>query len=257
MTKPDYMTFEPFTLHGAERTSRWLITCDHASNAVPPCVGGGSLGLDEADMSRHIAYDVGAAGVTRALADALGAPAILSNFSRLVIDPNRGLDDPTLLMKIYDGSVIPTNRHADAAEKARRVAAFHAPYHNALAELAARQDDTVIIAIHSFTPRLNGRAPRPWHIGVLHAFDDRLSDPLLDLLNAESDLCVGDNEPYAGHLPGDAVDRHALQMGRANALIELRNDLIDTAETQADWGARLAPILTQALAQMEATDAQD
>lgn len=251
------MTFDPYTIHGAERTSRWLITCDHASNAVPPSVGGGSLGLSDGDMERHIAYDVGAAGVTKALADTLGAPAILSNFSRLVIDPNRGLDDPTLLMKIYDGTVIPANRDADEIEKARRVDAFYTPYHNALADLAARQDDTVIIAMHSFTPRLNGRKPRPWHIGILHAYDDRFSDPLLDLLHAEDDLCVGDNEPYAGHLPGDTVDRHALQTGRANALIELRHDLIDTPETQEAWGQRLAPILTNALTKMEASDAKD
>jgi predicted N-formylglutamate amidohydrolase len=247
--------FEAFHLHGAARKSRWLITCDHASNIVPPCVGGGSLGLSDADMQRHIAFDVGAAGVTRALADALNAPAVLSNFSRMVIDPNRGLDDPTLLMKLYDGTVIPANRTADEVEKARRVEAFHAPYHSALADLAARQDDTVIIAIHSFTPRLNGRSPRPWHIGILHQFDDRLSDPLLDLLRDEDDLYVGDNEPYAGHLPGDSVDRHALQMGRANALIELRSDLIETPDQQVAWANRLAPILTQALIQMEDVDA--
>ncbi|WP_144055475.1 N-formylglutamate amidohydrolase [Octadecabacter antarcticus] len=246
---------EAFHLHGAARKSRWLITCDHASNNVPPCVGGGSLGLPDADMQRHIAYDVGAAGVTWALADALNAPAILSNFTRMVIDPNRGLDDPTLLMKLYDGTIIPANRAADEVEKARRVDAFYAPYHAALTELAARQDDTVIIAIHSFTPQLNGRPARPWHIGILHAFDDRLSDPLLALLQSEDDLCVGDNEPYAGHLPGDAVDRHALQMGRANALIELRSDLIETSDQQIVWAKRLAPILTQALIQMEAKDA--
>ncbi|MEN8841453.1 MAG: N-formylglutamate amidohydrolase [Octadecabacter sp.] len=250
-------SFEPFSVHGAKRHSRWLITCDHASNAVPPCVGGGSLGLPDADMQRHIAYDIGAAGVTRALADALDAPAVLSNFSRMVIDPNRGLDDPTLLMKLYDGSVIPTNAQADIIEKARRVDAFYTPYHNAYADLAARQDDTVIVAMHSFTPRLNGRPPRPWHIGILHAFDDRLSSALLALLKDEDDLCVGDNEPYSGHLPGDAIDRHALQTGRANTLIELRNDLIETAEQQIAWAKRLAPILTNALTQMEAKDAKD
>jgi len=102
--------YEPFFIHEGARTSRWLITCDHAANTVPPSVNGGSLGLPEADMERHIAFDIGAAGVTRALADALGAPAVLSNFSRLVIDPNRGVNDPTLLMKLYDGSVIPANR---------------------------------------------------------------------------------------------------------------------------------------------------
>jgi predicted N-formylglutamate amidohydrolase len=247
--------FEPFHLHGAARRSQWLITCDHATNIVPPCVGGGSLGLTDADMQRHIAYDVGAAGVSRALADALNAPAVLSNFSRLVIDPNRGLDDPTLLMKLYDGTVIPANRTASEVEKARRVDAFYAPYHNALTKLAERQNNTVIIAIHSFTPQLNGRAARPWHIGILHQFDDRLSDPLLSLICSEDDLCVGNNEPYAGHLPGDSIDRHALQMGRANALIELRSDLIETPCQQITWAKRLAPILTQALIQMETQDA--
>src|SRR6056297_2285545 len=111
------MTYQPFHLHGAGRRSRWVISCDHATNTVPPSVGGGDLGLNPPDMERHIAYDVGAAGVTRALADLLDAPAVLSNFSRLVIDPNRGTDDPTVLMKLYDGTVIPANRHADTAEK--------------------------------------------------------------------------------------------------------------------------------------------
>lgn len=251
------MTFEPFHIHAGERQSRWLITCDHAANTVPSCVGGGSLGLSEADMARHIAFDPGAAGVTRALADALDAPAILSNFSRLVIDPNRGLNDPTLLMKLYDGSVIPANRDADIIEKARRVDAFYEPYHQAYAHLAARRDNTVIIAVHSFTPKLKGRPDRPWHVGILHEHDNRLSDPLLALLYAEGDLCVGNNEPYAGHLPGDAVDRHALQTGRANALIEVRQDLIETPAQQEAWGQRLAPILRRALEIMENTNARD
>ena len=250
-------SFEPFSVHGAKRQSRWLITCDHASNAVPPCIGGGSLGLPDEDMQRHIAYDIGAAGVTRALADALDSPAVLSNFSRMVIDPNRGLDDPTLLMKLYDGSVIPANRSADSAEKARRVDAFHAPYDAAIAELVARQDDTVIVAIHSFTPQLQGRPPRPWHIGVLYDDDGALSLPLLDLLRTHPDLCVGENEPYPGGYVGDTIDRHANQTGHANSLIELRSDLIETADQQIAWAKRLAPILNNALAQMEATDAND
>lgn len=245
------MTYDPFHLHGAKRRSRWVITCDHATNTVPPEVGGGDLGLNPADMERHIAYDVGAAGVTRALADLLDAPAVLSNFSRLVIDPNRGRDDPTLLMKLYDGTIIPANRYADKAEKDRRAATYYDPYHQALDSLVSRYDDTVLLAIHSFTPRLNGRHPRPWHIGVLYASDRRLADPLLALLGQQDDLCVGDNEPYEGHLPGDSVDRHALQAGRPNALIEIRNDLIVTPEQQARWAARLASVLTQALHMMD------
>jgi len=243
--------FQPCEQYGADRASRWVITCDHASNVVPPSVGGGSLGLPEADMERHIAYDVGAAGVTRALADALDAPAVLSNFSRLVIDPNRGLDDPTLLMKLYDGSVILANRHADEAEKARRVVAFYQPYHDALAQIVARRCDNAIVAIHSFTPQLNGRPPRPWHVGILHADDDRLATPLLDELSREGDLCVGDNEPYVGHLMGDSIDRHALQTGRLNALIEVRNDLIETPEQQKAWGLRLAGLLTRAITRID------
>ena len=233
---------------GETRSGRWLVSCDHASNLVPAQVHGGDLGIGAADMGRHIAYDVGAAGLATALGAALDSPVILSRFSRLVIDPNRGEEDPTLVMRLYDGTIIPANRHADVAEVERRLQLLHRPYHAAYARLAARRDDTVILAIHSFTPRLNGRGPRPWQIGVLHSpLDDRLSRALLARLLAEADLCVGDNEPYAGHLPGDAVDRHALQAGRHNTLIELRNDLIADAGAQQQWATRLAPLLTSAL----------
>ncbi len=241
------MTDEPYEILGADRPGPWLITCDHASNRVPASVNGGTLGLPEAEMARHIAWDVGAAGVTRALAEHLDGPAILSRFSRLVVDPNRGEDDPTILMKVYDGTIIPGNRGADAAERERRLDAFYRPYHAAYAELAARRRDTIVVAVHSFTPKLWGRAPRPWHVGILYdPRDERLSRPFLDRLHAEPDLVVGENEPYAGHLPGDAVDRHGLMPGRANALIELRHDLIETPDDQAAWAARLAPLLEAA-----------
>lgn len=152
---------DAYRIIGEERNSRWLITCDHASNRVPEAIGGGSLGIAEEDMSRHIAYDPGAAGVAVALGEALDAPVILSNFSRLVIDPNRGEDDPTLVMKLYDGTIIPGNRRADAVEIERRLDLLYRPYHAAYERLAARRPDTVIVAIHSFTPSLRGRPPRP------------------------------------------------------------------------------------------------
>ncbi len=247
-----HMTYCAYEIIGEDRPAPWLLTCDHATNAVPASVNGGDLGLPEADMGRHIAYDVGAAGVTRRLADLLDAPAILSTFSRLVIDPNRGEDDPTLLMKLYDGTVIPGNRLADEAELERRMDLCYRPYHAQVERLAAtRPENSVYLAIHSFTPRLNGRVPRPWQIGVLHAYDGRFAVPLIERLQEEPDLVVGDNEPYSGSLFGDSVDRHALKHGRPNALIELRHDLIDTPEGDLEWADRLAPILQDALERSE------
>jgi predicted N-formylglutamate amidohydrolase len=240
------MTYQPFKIEGDERPARWLITCDHACNTVPDFVNDGDLGVAAEDMARHIAYDVGAAGVARALARLLDAPAILTNFSRLVIDPNRGEDDPTLLMKLYDGTIIPGNRHADMAEIEQRLNHCHRPYHTALAKLAARRDDTVIVAVHSFTRQLKARPPRPWHLGLLYAADERLARPLLKRLEDEVDICVGANQPYGGHLPGDSIARHAIAYERLNILLELRNDLIETEAQQIGWAQRLAPMLIEA-----------
>ncbi|MBV7408369.1 N-formylglutamate amidohydrolase [Maritimibacter sp. DP1N21-5] len=240
------MTYHPFHTFGADRTGRWLITCDHAQNFVPEAVAGGDLGIAPEDMARHIAFDPGAAGVSLALGELLDASVVCSNFSRLVIDPNRGEDDPTLVMKLYDGTIIPANRHADAAEVQRRLNLCYRPYHQEVARLAARREDTLYCAVHSFTRQLRGRDPRPWQVGVLFARDERLTAPLIALLEAEGDLCVGANEPYGGHLDGDSVDRHAIRHNRPNVLVEVRNDLIRTEDQQRQWAARLAPLLEEA-----------
>jgi len=237
-----------FTIEGQDRPGRWLVTCDHASNEVPDWVGGGSLGIPADDMARHIAWDIGGAGLARALGQHLDSPVLMSDFSRLVIDPNRGEDDPTLVMKLYDGTIIPANRHVGSTQIEERLDRLYRPYHAAYARLAALRPDRVIVAIHSFTPCLRGREPRPWHVGVLYShLDARLSKPLIARLMQEKDLCIGDNEPYSGHLPGDAIDRHALRTGRHNTLVEVRHDLIDTSDAQSHWAARLGPILTVAL----------
>jgi predicted N-formylglutamate amidohydrolase len=199
-------------------------------------------------MARHIAWDPGAAGVARLLSALLDSAAILATFSRLVIDANRGEDDPTLIMQVSDGTVIPGNRDIGAGGRAERLDRLYHPYHAACARLAARRRDTVLCAVHSFTPQLRGRAARPWQVGILHSpRDSRLALALIARLRAGRDLCVGDNEPYAGHLPGDAIDRHALAHGRPNVLVELRQDLIATPTDQAAWAARLAPILAGVL----------
>ncbi|UWQ18568.1 N-formylglutamate amidohydrolase [Jannaschia sp. M317] len=240
------MTEPAFHVHAADAPSDWVICCDHANNRVPAEVGG-TLHLPEAEMARHIAWDPGAAGVTRELSRLLAGPAVLSNFSRLVIDPNRGEADPTLLMKLYDGTIIPGNRHADASEKARRLDLFHRPYHAALAGVLDTRAAPVICSVHSFTPQLRGRAPRPWQVGILFNRDRRLTDPIIARLESERDLCVGVNEPYDGYYPGDTMDRHALTRGALHVLIELRQDLISDEAGQRHWAARLAPHLTAAL----------
>ncbi|MCP8938850.1 N-formylglutamate amidohydrolase [Alsobacter sp. SYSU M60028] len=221
-----------------------LVICDHASNAMPPEYG--ALGLPASELARHIAYDIGAAAAARALARRLGAPAVLSTFSRLLIDPNRGEDDPTLVMKLSDGAVVPGNARVDAAEVERRLARFYRPYDRAVGEAVERAlaagAPPAIVSVHSFTPVWKGTA-RPWHVTVLWDSDPRLPLPLIAALSADPALTVGDNEPYDGALAGDTLNRHATRRGLSNALIEIRQDLVSTSEDAAAWGERLADAL--------------
>jgi predicted N-formylglutamate amidohydrolase len=239
------------TIEGAHE-SGILILCDHASNAVPPDLG--DLGLPKAEFQRHIAYDIGAAAVTRSLARRLGAPAILTRFSRLIIDPNRGRDDPTLVMRLSDGAVVPGNAHVDDAEIASRIERFYDPYDAAIASRIRNAmmsgHPPVIMTVHSFTPIWRGR-PRPWHVGILWDTDERFVQPLLKGLRAEAGLVVGDNEPYDGALAGDTVDRHATALGLASALIEIRQDLIASQEGAEEWAARFARLLEPLAAREE------
>jgi len=229
--------------------SNVLILCDHASNRVPAAVNGGSLGISEADMNRHIAFDIGTRETALLIAEALQAPMLASRFSRLVIDPNRGEDDPTILMKIYDHTIVEGNRHADAVEKQRRIAAYHRPYRAAidaaLSKVTARGETPVVISIHSYTPQLNGRPKRPWHIGILWDSDASIPVPLMEKLRQNPKIVVGDNEPYSGELRGDTMSTHATRHGYPHVLIELRHDLIDTPEGQAEWAAILAKPLQE------------
>ncbi|MDO5621153.1 MAG: N-formylglutamate amidohydrolase [Paracoccus sp. (in: a-proteobacteria)] len=241
------MTERAYWIEGEGRASRWLVTCDHATNRVPDWINGGDLGIAAEDMGRHIAYDVGAAGLALALAGLLDAPVIGSDFSRLVIDPNRGEDDPTLVMRLYDGTVIPANRDTDPAGRAARLDRLHRPYHAALDRLARARPDRAICAIHSFTPQLRGRERRPWQVGILYSHrDERLGRRMVDACRARG-WVTGDNQPYAGHLDGDSIDRHALAHGLPNLLIELRNDLIADAAGQAEWATHLAPVVQEVL----------
>ncbi|HYS45234.1 MAG TPA: N-formylglutamate amidohydrolase [Rhizomicrobium sp.] len=228
-----------------------LFLCDHASNALPE----GGLGLDPGLLQTHIAYDIGAAALTRALAAAYGSPALLGAWSRLLIDLNRGADDPTLVMKLSDGSLIPGNilgnRDAEAAEVARRIAHYHAPYHAAIdAALDRMGADAAVISMHSFTPFWKGRA-RPWEVGVLYDRDTRLAAPLMARLK-EAGISVGDNEPYSGALEGDTLYQHGTLRALPHVLIEIRQDLIETEAAAQAFASHLKPILDAALADMAA-----
>jgi predicted N-formylglutamate amidohydrolase len=225
-----------------------LFLCDHASNALPPDMG--SLGLAPALFSTHIAHDIGAATVTRTLAAAYGAPALLGAWSRLLIDLNRGADDPTIVMKLSDGSIIPGNRDAGQAEVARRIALWHAPYHTAItAALDAIGPGAVIVSMHSFTPAWKG-VPRPWEVGVLYDSDARLAAPLMARL-AQAGFTVGDNEPYHGALDGDTLNVHGIRRGLPHVLIEIRQDLIGDDAAAQDFAMKLKPILDMALRDMK------
>src|SRR5262245_42909110 len=221
-----------------------ILLCDHADNAMPPKYG--TLGLPPDQLKRHIAYDIGAAAVTRALAAALGVPALMTRYSRLLIDPNRGRDDPTLIMRLSDGTVIPGNRKLDRAERDRRLQLYYEPYHRAVDAIIDRflkaGVEPILLSIHSFTESWKQLA-RPWHAGVLWGKDARLAKPLLAGLYAEGDLIVGENQPYAGLLKGDCLWRHGVERGLASAISEIRQDLIRDAAGQEAWSLRLGRIM--------------
>lgn len=235
----------PFRIERPEGGSPFVLTCDHAGARVPRKLA--SLGVSAQDMQRHIAWDIGAAAITSRLAAALDAFAILQTYSRLVIDCNRRPGIPASIVRLSEATRIPGNEHVtveDAAEREREI--FH-PYHERIrAELDERERQrrpTILISVHSFTPRFHG-TPRPWHAGVLYNKDPRLAGALLRMLRSERGLVIGDNEPYA---VSDATDYtlpvHGEQRGLAHVGVELRQDLIAAEPGQRQWAERL----TQAL----------
>ena len=230
-----------------------LVTCDHASNAIPRALG--SLGLAPDALAQHIGWDIGAAAVTRRLAAALDAPALLSGYSRLVVDCNRDPDDPSSIPEFSDGVVIPGNRQLSPEAQALRRAACFAPYHAAilarLEALIAAASAPALLSIHSFTPVMNGVA-RPWHVGILWDKDPRIPVPLLAALGADPAISVGDNQPYSAREPaGYTVRHHAVMRGLPHVAIELRQDLVAAPEGAAAWAARLAAALKPILARRE------
>lgn len=226
-----------------------LLVCDHASNFIPERLG--RLGVSTADAQGHIAWDIGAAAVTRRMSECLGAPAVLSGYSRLLIDCNRDPEDPSAIPEISGDVPIPGNRRLDAVGRAQRRDALFAPYHRAIgtacAGLRGHGVPPVLVSIHSFTPCLCGTA-RPWHVGVLWNRDPRLAVPALDRLRGLGSLCVGDNQPYSAREIGYTMDTHAGTLGLPHVTFEIRQDLVGDDDGCDRWAALLGGMVADLLA---------
>jgi len=230
-----------------------ILVCDHATAKIPAALG--TLGLAEDALAAHIALDIGAAGVVRHLSRRLQLPAVLCGFSRLVVDCNRSLNDPTAFAEFSDGCRVPGNIGLSHADRQERADAVYWPYHHAIRDrlqaLEPLGDAPALIAIHSFSPEL-GSESRPWHFGILWDKDPRIPVPLLHALRALPGVMVGDNEPYSGKHPSDfTVDHHAEAEGLPHVSIELRQDLIATDQGVEHWGDILAEALEPILSDPE------
>jgi predicted N-formylglutamate amidohydrolase len=240
------------TLH-PDGPSDLFLVCDHAGRRMPRRLG--QLGVSDAEMERHIAYDIGAASVAVQLADALGATLIRQVYSRLVIDCNRDPSVPSSIPEISETTAIPGNAGLTDGQRAARRDEIFAPYHAAIAAAldARAARPTAFVAVHSFTPVYKGVA-RPWHVGVLYNRDARLSMILKRRLLEEGDLVVGDNEPYfVNDLTDYSIPVHAERRALPYLELEIRQDLIASEAGQAEWAARLIRLLPQVWAEFRAT----
>ena len=233
-----------------DKDSNFLIICDHASNHIPDNYN--NLGLDKEVLNTHIAYDIGVKEVASNISQSLQCPLVMSNFSRLLIDANRGIDDPTLIMKISDGSIIPGNKNisflANCEEKKKRIYFYYDKYHKKISDIIDRSIKKdifpVIISIHSFTPVFWGKK-RSIELGVLWDSDDRLPNIFFSYLNKNfRNMSIGDNKPYSGRMKNDTLYRHGTKQGIANILIEIRQDLISDSAGQLKFSKLIAqPLL--------------
>ncbi|MGE5503017.1 MAG: N-formylglutamate amidohydrolase [Actinomycetota bacterium] len=239
----------PFEEIAGTDDSRVLVICDHASAAIPPSLG--DLGLQPEHRLAHIAWDIGAARVARALAARLGCPAVLAGVSRLVIDCNRQPGDPGSIPTVSCGIAVPGNRLVDDAEADSRAEAWFWPYHHRIGTLLAHLwrhgPAPAMVSVHSFTPAMNG-SPRPWHVGVLWNRDDRMARPVMEALSARPGLVVGDNQPYSGREINYTLDTHAGAAGLPHVSFEVRQDLVADEAGCDRWADVLASVLAPVLA---------
>lgn len=246
---------QPFIVRNGDAVSPVFLVCDHASRRIPRALG--TMGLDPAARRCHLALDIGAGALTEALAESLGATAVLCQYSRLVVDCNRQLMDPGAFLEFGDGVIIPGNRNLHREDKEQRADEIYWPYHNAielqLARLAEAGIDPIFVAIHSFTPVLNGEA-RTWEMGVLWDRDPITARAFIESLR-DAGYLVGDNEPYSGKAPQDfTVDHHAERAELQHVGLEIRQDLIHHEDGVERIAAVMHDLLAALPARLQPTD---
>ena len=240
----------PVETVNARGRSPFVLCCEHAGRAIPERLG--DLGVDTADMARHIAWDVGAEGLSRRLSVLLDAPLVLQRYSRLVVDCNRPFAAPDCFAAVSDCTPVPGNQRLAERERRQRFEEIHQPFHRALAGLLDRRAEqeaaSILVAVHSFTPRLAGGAERPWHAGALSNRDGRFAVHFLDAFRTGNPgMNVAHNQPYlVDDLTDYTIPVHGEGRGIPHLLLELRNDLIDDDEGQRRWAQQVAEALVVA-----------
>ncbi len=239
---------QPFTLLNEDSDTPIFLIADHASREIPEKYN--NLGVEDPSvLRRHIAWDIGIEDVTKRMAEKLGATAIFSTFSRLLIDANRYPTDPSSCPAISDGVEVPGNKDLPQEERDHRVETYFKPYHKKLVEiLEAKQAlgaTPIVISMHSFTPIMDDY-DRPWHIGILWDQDGRIALPMLEILNQNSTLVVGDNEPYSAREPlGYTMNEHGTKKDIPHVVVEIRQDLIDTHHGAEKWANLMTDLVIQ------------
>ncbi|WBU61531.1 N-formylglutamate amidohydrolase [Paracoccus albus] len=242
----------PVEVHNPDGQSDFVVICEHAGRRIPEALG--NLGLKESDLTRHIAWDIGARDVAMTLADGLDAPLFMQRYSRLVCDCNRQPDVESFIPAISEATLIPGNSGISESDRDARISAIFRPFHDrvstALDRRSADGKATFLVTIHSFTPVFNG-VSRPWEIGVLYNRDKTLSPAMLEILREDTAHCVGDNQPYS---VGDDTDYTIPVFGEARGIpcveIEIRNDLTEGAWQVGYWADLLAASLRKAQAKL-------
>jgi len=250
------MNKNPYEIINAQGTKPVILICDHASHFLPPQYK--NLGLQIDQLKQHIGWDIGAAGITRAISSTINATAVLCSISRLLIDANRSPNNSDCIPDVSDEIVIPGNKNISKSARMKRIKEYFWPYHNAISQVirdhkkkyTQQKNLPIIFSVHTFTSKISSQknTKRPWHAGVLWNRDQRVSRPLISLLRKHPDnLNIGDNQPYSGKEYFFSLDYHAGSAGFPHCAIEVRQDLVDTTAGAIYWAKIISELLEEIL----------